>query len=135
MQKDGRTPLFIAAQNGYEQIVQILLEKGKPNVDLAEWVIIVIIIFNLLRMKKWIEDSYFFKKTVYLFFSFLPKKYGVTPLDTATQNGFEQVVQLLLEKGKANVNSQRKVLFLSFFFFFFLFFFFKKVIEFCFSQF
>ena len=33
--KDGTTPLFIAAQNGHEQIVQILLEKGGPNVDLA----------------------------------------------------------------------------------------------------
>ena len=50
--KNGATPLFIAAQKGHEQIVQILLEKGKPNVDLAD--LVIIIIFDLLRMKKWI---------------------------------------------------------------------------------
>ena len=33
--KDGATPLYIAAQIGHEQIVQILLEKGKANVNLA----------------------------------------------------------------------------------------------------
>ena len=37
--KDGETPLYIAAQKGCEQIVQLLLEKGKPNVDLAEEVL------------------------------------------------------------------------------------------------
>ena len=30
------TPLLIAAFKGYKQIVQILLEKGNPNVDFAE---------------------------------------------------------------------------------------------------
>ena len=39
MLKDGVTPLFIAAQQGHEQIVQILLEKGKANVDLANKVL------------------------------------------------------------------------------------------------
>ena len=43
-QKDGTTPLYIAAQNGYEQIVQILLEKG-ANVDLADKVILLIVSF------------------------------------------------------------------------------------------
>ena len=33
--KEGATPLYIAAQKGHEQIVQILLEKGNPNVNLA----------------------------------------------------------------------------------------------------
>ena len=56
-----------------------------------------------------------------LFFHFLSlffyvlKKYGGTALDTAAFHGHHQIVQLLLEKGKANVNSQRKVFF-SFFF-------------------
>ena len=54
-------------------------------------------------------------KTIYLFFIsplyFVSKEYGQTPLDTAAFNGHEQIVQLLLEKGGANVNSQRKVLF------------------------
>ena len=40
MLKNGATPLFIASQNGHEQIVQILLEKGEPNVDLANKVLL-----------------------------------------------------------------------------------------------
>ena len=48
MLKNGATPLFIAAQNGYEQVVQILLEKGEPNVDLAFEVILLILSFFLL---------------------------------------------------------------------------------------
>ena len=60
--------LFFAAQNGDEQTVQLFLEKGKPNIDLADQVILLIVsfsfsvsffvillIFNLLRMKKWLE--------------------------------------------------------------------------------
>ena len=39
--KDGRTPLFVAAENGYEQIVRVLLEKGNPNVDLADQVLLL----------------------------------------------------------------------------------------------
>ena len=47
--KFGVTPLSVAAYEGYEQIVQILLEKGKPNVDLGDYVIVLfIIILNLL---------------------------------------------------------------------------------------
>ena len=47
--KDGVTPLFVAAQNGHEQTVQILLEKGKPNVDLADEVIFIdLISFSFL---------------------------------------------------------------------------------------
>ena len=37
--KDGVTPLYIAAFKGHEQIVQILLEKGNPNIDLANEVL------------------------------------------------------------------------------------------------
>ena len=37
--KEGRTPLYIAAQNGNEQIVQFLLEKGEANVNLPEEVL------------------------------------------------------------------------------------------------
>ena len=42
--KDGVTPLYIAAFQGYEQIIQILLKKG-ANVDLADQVILLIISF------------------------------------------------------------------------------------------
>ena len=47
--KNGITPLYVAAFNGDEQIVQILLEKGNPNVDLPDPVIVLfVIILNLL---------------------------------------------------------------------------------------
>ena len=62
--KDGRTPLFIAAYNGYEQIVQILLEKGNPNVDLANQVF-----FFLLILFSFFSFSFFFF-FFFFFFSF-----------------------------------------------------------------
>ena len=36
------TPLLIAAAKGHEQIIQLLLEKGKANVDLADQVLSLI---------------------------------------------------------------------------------------------
>ena len=47
--KDGTTPLYIAAQNGYEQIVQLLVEKGGANIDLADEVILLIVNFSFLN--------------------------------------------------------------------------------------
>ena len=57
------TPLYLAAGQGHEQIVQILLEKGKPNVDLAAKVILLLLLlyFNLLEMKNGL-NSYFQNK-------------------------------------------------------------------------
>ena len=106
--KDGRTPLFIAAENGNEQIVQILLEKGKPNVDLPNVVLLFLFLF------------FFFQFLIFLLF--FNVKNGTTPLFIAAQNGDEQIVQLLLEKGKPNVDLANKVLLLFVFFFFFFFF-------------
>ena len=110
--KNGITPLCIAAQKGHEHIVQILLEQGKPNVDLANEVILLIFFFF----------SFFF---TFSFFYFFHVKDGITPLYVAAQNGHEQIVQILLEKGKPNVDLAIKVILLFvFFFFFFLFLFF-----------
>ena len=53
--KDGATPLFIAACEGHEQIVQILLEKGNSNVDLETKVLLLIV-------------SFFFHFLIFLFF-------------------------------------------------------------------
>ena len=104
------TPLFIAAQNGHEQIVQILLKKGKPNVDLATEVLLLIVFFFFSFS---FSDSHFS--------IFLNVKTGATPLFIAAREGHKQIVQILLEKGKPNVDLAKKVLFLFVFFFFFFF--------------
>ena len=110
-------------------MVQLLLEKGKPNVDLATKVFLILMIyFDLMRMKKGLSTHVPKQKNNELFVHFFPllfyvlKVYGQTALDTAAFNGHEQIVQILLEKGKAkcqlpNVNCKRKVIF-SFFFYF-----------------
>ena len=56
--KGGITPLFIGAQNGHEQIVQILLEKEKANVDLPDKVILLFVFFFF----------FFFHFLIFLFF-------------------------------------------------------------------
>ena len=107
--KYGRTPLFIAAANGYEQIVQILLVKGKPNVNLPDEVILLIVSFSFFSFSHF---SFFFNV-----------KDGRTPLHFAAFKGHKQIVQILLEKGKPNVDLPDKVILLIVFFFFFFFFF------------
>ena len=78
--KDGATPLFFAAQKGYEQIVQILLEKGGANANLADQVLFYFyfefvesfdFFFYLFHFcdENWIELFFLKqKKTIYLFF-------------------------------------------------------------------
>ena len=103
--KTGETPLYIAAQKGCEQIVQILLEKGKPNVDLAEEVLFSNY-FNL-----WVGDFSFFFFILSIFD--VNVKDGRTPLYIAAQKGYDQIVQLLLEKGKPNVDFTSQVILIS----------------------
>ena len=107
--KNGVTPLFIAVCEGCEQIVEILLEKGESNVDLPDEVFLLIVFF-----------FFFFHFLIFLFF--FNVKDGATPLYMATQNGDEQIVQILLEKGKPNVDLPDKVILLIVFFFPFFFF-------------
>ena len=69
-----------------------------------------------------VSFSFFFSFSFFYFLFFLNVKEGATPLSYATSEGHEQIVQLLLEKGRADVDLANKVLLLivSFFFFFFL---------------
>ena len=65
----------------------------------------------------WFLFLFFFS---FSFFYFFNVKYGITPLYVAAQKGDEQIVQNLLEKGKANValGDQVIVLFIYHFFVF-----------------
>ena len=108
-QKAGISPLFVAAENGYEQIVQLLLEKGEPNVDLPDQVLLLFVSFSF---------SFFFFIFSFFYF-FLNVKYGKTPLWIAAFKGHEQIVQLLLEKGNPNVDLPNQVILLIVSFFFF----------------
>ena len=95
--KYGETPLYVAAQNGDKQIVQILLEKGKPNVDLPDQVLLLFLFL------------FFFSLSHFSIF-FINVKKGRTPLYIAAKEGYEQIVQLLLEKGNPNVDLPDQVL-------------------------
>ena len=87
-----KTPLSVAVCEEHEQIVQILLEKG-ANVNSQEKVF------------------FFFVGLVKLFFLFFfLSKGGFTPLYIAAENEYEQIVQILLEKGKPNVDLADQVL-------------------------
>ena len=110
--KYGTTPLWIASQKGHEQIVELLLEKG-ADVDLPDQVILLIVSFSF----------FFFQFLIFLLFFNI--KDGTTPLWIASQKGYEQIVQILLEKGKPNVDLPNLVILLIVFFFFFFFFFFS----------
>ena len=91
--QDGATPLCIAVEKGHEQIVQILLEKREPNVDLADQVILLIVSCQ-------VGLFFFFTFYIFLFFDIQCKGMEFTPLYIAAQGGHEQVVEILLEKGE-----------------------------------
>ena len=93
------TPLYIAAAKGYEQIVQILLEKG-ANVVLPKRVSLFYSHF---------ENFFFVVANYFHFFSFFfsyfrfYERMEEPPLQIAAKKGHELIVQILLEKG-ANVD-------------------------------
>ena len=85
------------------------MEKGQPNVNLAEEVLFSYF-FDLLELV-----LFLFLLCIFSFPLFDFKKGGETPLCVAVKEGYEQIVQILLEKGGANVNSPQKVFFSLFF--------------------
>ena len=106
--KDGKTPLFIAAEKGHKQIVQILLDKGGANVDLATRVFFYLFILICVEILI-LFSLFFFLFFTFSFFYFFYLKNGETPLYFAVKKGDEQIIQSLLERG-ANVDLVDKVL-------------------------
>ena len=78
--KNGTTPLYIAAFKGHEQIIQILLKKGEPNVDLPTKVILLILSFSFLFVVSnlcWLFSDCVCVWSVFVFFFFLFKLFFI----------------------------------------------------------
>jgi hypothetical protein len=98
----GRTPLWHAARNGHEQMVDELLSENCPkNISDLDG-----------RSPLWQAASNGHEAAVQLLLlhgdtgSNTGDLAGVTPLSQAAANGHEAVVQVLLEKGEIDVNFQ-----------------------------
>ena len=82
--KNEVTPLCVLLlKKEMNKIVQILLEKGEPNVDLADQVLLLIFFYFFF---------FFFHFFIFLFFFIHVVKDGKTPLFLAAQEGHEQIV-------------------------------------------
>jgi hypothetical protein len=100
--EDGRTPLSLAAEKGYEAVVQLILETSRANVDSPDT-------FNRTPLSLAAERGY--EGVVKLLLetgradvnSF--NSIRRTPQHLAAYGGHEGVVKLLLETGRANVDS------------------------------
>ena len=114
--------LHLAALNGFEQIVKILIEHGS-NVNLQTEVFIFFFYLLLLWVHCWFVSCWLWMVVlcdisfVFILFSttFFLLKYGKTALHYAAEKGFEQIIKILIEH-RSNIHLQNKV-----FIFFFLF--------------
>ena len=115
LKKDGATPLCAAAYKGHEQIIEILLKKRKPNVDLQDKVAVLFFSFSLFFLCLFFYFLFSFNLLLLNYFPHfienLIKKHGATPLFNAAFKGHEQCMKILLEKGNPNVNLPDQVFF------------------------
>ncbi|KAI8657047.1 hypothetical protein NCS56_01310400 [Fusarium sp. Ph1] len=101
-------PLWLAAENGHEAIVKLLLSTGKVNLNVEESVYgqtllslaaqnrhaaIVKLLLDTGRVNPDAKD----------------RTYGGTPLWWATKNGYEAIVDLLLGTGKVDPDAKDRV--------------------------
>jgi ankyrin repeat protein len=96
-----RTPLWVAAEKGYEAVVKLLLDTGKAELNAKDRV--------YYKTPVWIAAEKEHEAVVKMLLDtgkadVNMKSCGRTPLSWAAQNGHEAVVKLLLDTGKADVN-------------------------------
>ncbi|KAM0130917.1 hypothetical protein ACHAP3_007144 [Botrytis cinerea] len=97
----GRTPLFFAAEKGYEKVVKLLLDTGKVNPDWKDC--------DNRTPLYWAANNGH-EKVVKLLLDTgkvnvnLRGSRGQTPFHSAARSGNENLVKLLLDTGKVGIN-------------------------------
>ncbi|RYP24412.1 hypothetical protein DL767_008620 [Monosporascus sp. MG133] len=105
--RSRQTPLWYAAENGYEGIAKLLLETGKVDTDSKnnhgrtllsyaaekgyEGIVKLLLKTDKVDVDLKITGTYY---------------YGRTPLSYAAEKGYEGIVKLLLETGKVDADSK-----------------------------
>ena len=106
---EGKTPLILAAERGYDDIVELLLEKGaNTNQKYKEknFVYWAIIKGEIDVVRAFVEGKYKNKLDILAIINEKNHK-GKTPLILAAQRGDEEIVKLLLDN-EANTNEKYK---------------------------